>query len=1640
VKLSIKSRFLASCSLVNIAALGSALCVLNPITSSAATSGLPLQQSELDVLARQFAEPLVPTVATSAADDVDLLTALKKDRQSSTNGEASALAAFAASHPASGWRPSVLTNLAFGYERDGSFSRAIDALEQAWTEGQHADGLFAKRLVDRAAGELLFLHARFGHADQVSALLATMASRNLTGRAGELRDQAKGMLWRMRHDPNRVLRCGPKALEVFLRALGASAAELSSVKAVRVGSGGSTLAELSDLAHMTRFESQIIRRNAGAPVPVPSVIHWKVGHFAAVVGTAHGRYEVVDSTSGADPLWISQQTIDAEASGYFLVATKKVVPGWQQASIARAGQVFGAGAVGPNYELSATTPDDIAAQDGGAPGAPNGCNHGMCGYSFTEMAVSLRLNDTPVGYTPPKGPPVFVSVSYNQREAEQPANMTFFNVSPKWSLSWLAYIQDEPGNPGVNVIRVVGGGGGVVYLNTSFNPGTGSFPPDYYDGSTLTYNGGASPSYTRTMADGSVEIYGLSNGATSGTRYIFLTKRIDPAGNAVTLNYNQNPSMPELISITDALGQQTTFSYGDTNYPLQVTKITDPFGRYATLQYDDNKSDPWAGQLLQITDVLGLTSQFGYDSSSYVNSLTTPYGTTTFTHERSNEPNYERYVTATDPLGNTERLEFLEGNNLNGVSPTEKNVPTGLLTENDYLDDRDTFYWDKHAYAVGYTAGQISSYANAHMRHWCHSGDIGPMSNTVESERSALESRIWYNYPGTMEPPLNAGTSNKPTAIARVLDSGATQLTLKTYDPVTINLTSVTDPVGRQTKYNYYGNHIDLASVQQVTSSGPVNIASFGAYSAQHRPSSYTDAASQTTNFGYNSAGQVNMIVDPLNEVTQLKYSGNNYLQKITNADNLTAATFGYDGFGRVSSVTDSLGWTVNFGYDNLDRLRLATFPDATSRSYNYTNLDLTSVTDRQSRTTSYGYNADRYLTSIKDPAGDVTMITPYENGVTHMLQDPNNHITTWPVDIESRVTGKSYNNGAAPGYAIQYEASTSRPHSVTDALNQVKTFAYYTDDRLFSITYSNTVNPTPYVAFGYDPAFPRVTTMVDGNGTTTYGYYPTGMLGALHLASESPPFANSAIAYSYDALGRVSGRSVGGNLETMGYDKIGRLATHVNDLGTFQLGYLGQTAQVTSRLSGLLGTDWGYLGNRFDRRLRSIVNTPGGSRYQYATTPENDIAGINEDGGYQTWMYGYDGADRLTGANASVSGAFGYGIDAASNFTSIQTPSGTTAVTPNALNQIAQYGQTNFSYDANGNLTADYARTYAWDAENRLIGIGYPGTPGASTLMAYDGLGRRTAIQDNNGSTITTTHYGWCGETLCQARTPGANGDVPSKRYFAEGEEGTTGASELIYGIDQLGSVRDAIGAQNGLRQRHYDYDPYGNLISTVGILTVQTDMRYAGLFAHSLSGLYLATRRAFDPVTGRWISRDPLEEPGGVNLYGYAGDNPISRLDPLGLSWQSNLACFIKGAGIGAGGALLIGGGVIAAGALGAPVALVSAALLGVGAIGAVAAGVSGYSAYSSGDYDSLSYTVGSFLGGAAAGGGLASSVPGVGSGPLIDPVGEVTNFYNPFHPDGANYANALAKGPTPGGAAGALSGAGAGTARAGKGRCGC
>ncbi len=133
-----------------------------------------------------------------------------------------------------------------------------------------------------------------------------------------------------------------------------------------------------------------------------------------------------------------------------------------------------------------------------------------------------------------------------------------------------------------------------------------------------------------------------------------------------------------------------------------------------------------------------------------------------------------------------------------------------------------------------------------------------------------------------------------------------------------------------------------------------------------------------------------------------------------------------------------------------------------------------------------------------------------------------------------------------------------------------------------------------------------------------------------------------------------------------------------------------------------------------------------------------------------------------------------------------------------------------------------------------------------------------------------------WCGMRICEQHL--ADGTVVA-RYYKEGE--LHAGTAYYYAQDQVGSVVAMVDASGQVAGRT-TYGPYGQIIAQSG---VQPNYAYAGLYRHQASGLYIATYRAYDPATARWINRDPVGEVGGLNLYQYVSGSPNQYVDVLGL-----------------------------------------------------------------------------------------------------------------------------------------------------------
>ena len=1501
--------------------------------------------------ARVFEEPLVPAGRSTPAENKDLATALLAFAHRGQIDDVSALTGFLETHPETVWRFSLLFNLGVTYRYTGYYSQALTTWEEAWNAGKAITEPRGQVLASLAVGELLELNARLGRFDRLQTLLEEIKDRTISGPATVKIDGARQGLALMLNEPGRAFLCGPMAL---LRVAASTGANVNAdrLREAQSTQRGLSLAQVSTLANEAGMSFQMARRRAGASVMFPAVVHWKSGHFAAVIREQDGLLLVEDPTFGTE-VWMTRRALDTEASGYFVVPAGPLPEGWEAVSSEEGGTVWGKGTTNGS-DTKATKPSD--AKEPCPPSAA------MAQYSYHLLLASLNIVDTPVGYSPPRGPSVQFTVTYNQKEANQPGNFPYSNLGPKWTFQWLSYIKDNPSNQLAAADYYVQGGG--TEAHSGFNTNTQSYAIHPESHATLVRTSISPISYERRLPDGSRQVFTLPDGAVGTSRKVFLTQLIDPVGNTVSFTYDGSY---RLVAVTDALGQVTTVTYGLGSDVLKITNVEDPFGRDATFDYTQIGTN-WF--LTKITDVYGITSEFTYSTNDFIDTLTTPYGTSRFTTGPvGSGPGRTYWLEATDPQGARERVEYVDNGSTLGL-PAETG-PTNMFNGG-FLVYRNTFYWDKKA-----MQDYPTNYLKARIFHWLHNPDI-TAANIKENEKRPLEGRVYYNYPGQTNAGSAAyiGTNAQPSAIGRVMDDGSSQVTKFEYNPLGMT-TKVTDPVGRISTFTYDTNLVDLLEVRQQIGTNVSNteLLSKFTYSTNHLPLTAVDAAGQTNRMGYNGFGQLTALTNALNEVVTLAYDTNGYVTNITGAVSGATTGFTYDGYGRVRTVTDSEGYTVTTDYDDLDRPTKITYPDGTYDQIVYQWLDPVLTKDRRGHWSSKSYDALRRVQRVRDALGRLTSFEWCGCGSLESLTDPMGRTTTWNRDLEGRVTAKIYPDTTQLGY--QYETNTSRLKSFTDALGQRTSYTYFRDDNLRQVSYTNAAVATPTVSFTYDTNYNRMLTLVDGVGTNTYSYYAVTntQLGAGKLQSVDGPWSNDTIAYSYDELGRVTTRSINSVAVKMTYDALGRVTAVTNALGSFTTGYYGTTSRPgTNTYPNGQTTILSYYGTNLDQRLQTIwhqnSSTATISKFDYSYDADGQIATWTQqaDAGTPTvWAPSYDPVDQLLGVTVrsnTVAGTilkqFVYGYDTAGNRTSegIHVPGSASTVTAanhneaNQLTNVAAGGMarflgslnelgtvtvagdaavvdsrtTNFvaevsistgtntvpvvatdyssnsqtnnyqlvvssggvsrtlSYDLNGNLisnvTATLTATYEWDAVNRLVAIN-AGTNRSE--FTYDGSGRRTQIvEKQNGSVVSTRKFLWCGTELCEERDSG--GGTVNRRFVGQGEQ--ISGTNYFFTRDHLGSVREMTDSSQTVRAR-YDYDPYGRRTKVTGDL--DADFGFTGHYTHSTSGLCLTLYRAYDPETARWLSKDPIEEQGGLNLYAYVSNDPVNNTDPLGLYGSS-------------------------------------------------------------------------------------------------------------------------------------------------------
>jgi RHS repeat-associated protein len=111
--------------------------------------------------------------------------------------------------------------------------------------------------------------------------------------------------------------------------------------------------------------------------------------------------------------------------------------------------------------------------------------------------------------------------------------------------------------------------------------------------------------------------------------------------------------------------------------------------------------------------------------------------------------------------------------------------------------------------------------------------------------------------------------------------------------------------------------------------------------------------------------------------------------------------------------------------------------------------------------------------------------------------------------------------------------------------------------------------------------------------------------------------------------------------------------------------------------------------------------------------------------------------------------------------------------------------------------------------------------------------------------------------------------------------EAGTT----YQVGYDASGNVTSLVNSTSGKLAAAYEYDPFGNSLRASGEYAEKNPFRFSTKYIDVETNLIYYGFRYYQPQTGTWLSRDPIEEMGGINLYAFAANDPVHKIDYLGL-----------------------------------------------------------------------------------------------------------------------------------------------------------
>ncbi len=609
----------------------------------------------------------------------------------------------------------------------------------------------------------------------------------------------------------------------------------------------------------------------------------------------------------------------------------------------------------------------------------------------------------------------------------------------------------------------------------------------------------------------------------------------------------------------------------------------------------------------------------------------------------------------------------------------------------------------------------------------------------------------------------------------------------------------------------------------------------------------------KTTFFDQDTLQARKALISPMGRTITSFYNPANLLTTQTSVPGLYDTFYGYDNKGRLTSASTNTR-TVSFGYN--------------SQGF------LSSVVDPENRTTSYAY----------DPVGRVTQISRPDSSSLSFTYDPAGNMTVLanPSSVShsfgyNRVNlNNAYVTPLSGSYSYLYDRDRKLIQTTFPSGRQIVNG--YSGTRLMQMT-----TPEGTIAFSYSCG-DKVDSIARGADAVSYSYD-----GSLITGESISGSLNQTLSYSYNNDFRLQSFTYAGDTSYYGYDDDG----YVTGAGPFVISRNlnnGLPEAVAGGSLALMRTFNGY-GEADGEAYR--VGGQGAASYLLSrgnmgriTTKLETTGGITS-----SYDYAYDPLGRLTGVsrNGALVEQYQYNANGARTYEMNVLRGITGRVLSYSIeDHLLTAGDVTYQYNADGFLTARTqglsTTSYHYSSRGELLNATLPN--GTFIAYAYDPLGRRT-VKKTNG--MVMEKYLWQGHTRLLAVYDGSDNLIMRFEY-GDGNvplTATVGGITYYLAYDQVGSLKTVADAAGNVVKR-IDYDSFGNIITDTNPLFV-IPISFAGGQHDRDTNLVRFGYRDYFPEIGRWTAKDPILFAGGdTDLYGYVMNDPVNLVDLWGLYWE--------------------------------------------------------------------------------------------------------------------------------------------------------